>query len=133
MKTALEYFSDGYEAAAKGLPEKACPLLFSAWPRDAWLKGHAFQQEFRHAKEPKELVRVGKSPFMQGLVAYNNGIDRADCPYGVDTDEGQQWLEGWDNDQGYYCSLAFDFYDFAKLAAAATIAAGLVWALSTIW
>lgn len=52
MKTALEYFSDGHEAAAKGLPETACPLLFRAWPRDAWLKGHAFQREFKHAKEP---------------------------------------------------------------------------------
>ncbi len=132
VKNALEYFSDGYEAAVKGLPATACPLLFKAWPRDAWLKGHAFRIEFKDAREPKQLQRAEKPPFVQGVVAHANGIVRNDCPYGVSTEAGEEWLAGWDNAEGGLVPM-FKFYNVASWFVGLSVLFVLVWAFIIIW
>lgn len=135
MKTPREYWLDGFTAAEQGLPETACPLLFKAWPRDAWMKGYAFYCEFSQARlrhEPEVLQRVNKTPFDQGIVAFDKEIDRADCPYDIFSKDGIAWIEGWDFAEHHnedQLSAAVGLYNALKVTLIAAVICGLLWAL----
>jgi len=102
MTTPIHYFMQGYNAAVDDLPAEACPLLFEAWPREAWLAGHAFYTTTwpkvlaAELGEPAELKRVDKSPYEQGRVAALRGYSLAACPYGdLSPTERDLWATGW--------------------------------------
>lgn len=96
MKTPIDYFTDGYQAAEQGLPVTANPLLWKAWPYEAWGEGWGFfniySQLINIENEP--LERIDKSPHEQGKIAAMKGIAMADCPYGEGTDR-TAWQNGW--------------------------------------
>lgn len=136
MNTPYQYWVKGFSAANNGLPEDACPLLFAAWPRDAWLAGHRFQVEYRHVnvrddKEP--LERINKTPFDQGKVAAIKGIAFGDCPYDQGTDQ-TAWQAGWISQQDKSDPLApaRGIYNAFKYTLWLAIAIGLLWAFINV-
>lgn len=98
-KTPIQYFRDGYNAAERGEPEGACPLLWDAWPRQAWLEGFGFYGRMvAKVLDPSaeaELKRVYKSPFEQGEVAFLRGRPPEACPYGPDSLDYASWQLGY--------------------------------------
>lgn len=41
-------------------------------------------------------VSAGGNPFDEGMDAFGRGIERSECPYPENSDEREEWLEGWD-------------------------------------
>lgn len=98
MNYVHEYFEQGYLARLNNLPITACPLLFKAWPYNAWRLGWQYSDLKINVRdgnvEEHDLERVEKTPFEQGGIAHKNGVAYADCPYGPGEDR-VQWLAGW--------------------------------------
>lgn len=98
MKTPDSYFLDGYQAASRDLPASSCPLLFNAWPREAWIKGHRFYGQFvlkQREPEPAKLERVPSNVWEQGANANRKGISIDDCPYEPGSGDSMIWQAGW--------------------------------------
>ena len=132
MKQPINYFSDGYEAAQRDLPTSSCPLLFMAWPRDAWLAGHAFYGQFtlkQREPEPAYLDRAPLNVWDQGANAYKRGIAIEDCPYDPTSGDGMIWQAGWVSETPHPLKHAGKWTRRLEVAIIAAVCiAGLLWA-----
>lgn len=133
-KTPLQYFMEGFNAADQGLPASACPLLFNAWPRQAWLEGHTFFSEYamtNHFDTGEPLERVDITPEEQGYNAHAKGSSIADCPYDPDSQDWRNWRLGWHSADVAHDAQPVKGVLWGLLVTAVVVA--LVWALFTYW
>jgi len=94
----ITYFLQGHAAAEAGQPESANPLLFDAWPFQAWLAGHRFYAEYASARvlqHDSPLERVDVTPHEQGRVAHGKGRPLEACPYEPQSHDWRMWRCGW--------------------------------------
>lgn len=138
MKSAKDYFNMGYGARRSNLTKQANPLLFGkGWPHEAWNMGFDFADLELNAPGQSEalLERVPAQPYWQGWNKHMADVALEDCPYDVDSADGQDWLRGWGDakhDADPF-GIMTAFYGVFKWLAVLAIIAALMWALSTIW
>lgn len=105
MFVTNQYFVEGFTIATNGGDVRNCPLLFEGTPRALWLCGFQYGS-LLHKPNPDELVRVEKSPFEQGHLAFAKGQMLDDNPYGFGDPNGSEeekaqnkihhaWRLGW--------------------------------------
>ncbi len=41
-------------------------------------------------------MEISKTPFEEGVDAFERGKERADCPYAGNDDRRSFWIEGWE-------------------------------------
>lgn len=144
--TPIGYFLQGHASAEAGQPETANPLLFDAWPHQAWLAGHRFYVEYASARVMEHdgpLERVDVTPHEQGRIAQGKGRPVEACPYEPESQDYRQWRLGWferfnettsyDDDLGTWNeNLAWRRMGcLLYLAIGLAIVAAIVWAYST--
>lgn len=137
MKSAKDYFNMGYGARRNNLTKTVNPLLFAkGWPHEAWNMGFDFAELELSAPGQSEamLERVPAQPYWQGWNSYLKGIAPEDCPYGLDTVDGQQWQLGWRQaGEKELEPIYIGCYNIAKWIAALAIIAGLLWVVLSLW
>lgn len=143
--TPIGYFLQGHASAEAGQPETANPLLFDAWPHQAWLAGHRFYVEYASARVMEHdgpLERVDVAPREQGRIAQGKGRPLEACPYEPESQDYRRWRLGWlerfNETTSSWDSADADEWDrncsarrwacFSYLAFLAIVVAGIVWA-----